>query len=475
MPLSLVQQQKLTQEQVQLQSAMQVLASKLTELPIDGLRERVDTELAENPYLEAENGESGDEYAANPADTAAGGEDFSQYDARKDYSSEDDIPDYLLRQPSGGDIPGENMESGDSQSFYDQLMEQAGEYSIPDHERQILEYIIGSLDDSGFLTKPLNQIADELAIYHNIDTTPDEVERTLHILWQFDPAGVGARSLQECLILQCRRKGMHRSAGHTSLLLKILEENWDDISHSRWDAIRRRHGLSQQQTDLLRQELRKLNPRPGSSMGEKPAATSTHITPDVIVGINQDGTIDLTLNDGDLPTLSISKDAMEMIDQNFVKDYVRRGKLFIGAILKRRQTILSTMQAIVRLQRRYFLTGDEDLLQPMRLEDVAELTHQDLSTISRVTGSKYVDTPYGIRPLRWFFSTAAQGPNGEETSVRRLHQTLGELINDEDKHAPLSDDALASMLREKGYDVARRTVAKYREALGIPTSRMRKI
>lgn len=475
MPLSLVQQQKLTQEQVQLQSAMQVLASKLTELPIDGLRERMDTELAENPYLEATSSETGDEYTQPSTEATASGGDSSEYDARKDYSSEDDIPDYLLRQSSGSDIPGDNMESADSQSFYDQLLEQAGEYTLSDHDRQILEYIIGNLDDNGFLTKSLYQVADELAIYHYLDTTPDEVERILHILWQFDPAGVGARNLQECLIIQCRRKGMHNTAGHSSLLLRILEQNWEDISHSHWDTIRKKYGLTQQQTDILRQELRRLNPRPGSSMGEKPASTSTHITPDVMVSVSQTGNIELTLNDGDLPTLSISEDAMEMIDQSFVRDYVNRGRLFIGAILKRRQTILSTMQAIIRLQKQYFLTGDEDTLRPMRLEDVAELTHQDLSTISRVTGSKYVDTPYGIKPLRWFFSTAAQGPNGEETTVRKLHQTLRELIDDEDKHAPLSDDTLASLLQAKGYDVARRTVAKYRESLGIPTSRMRKI
>ena len=473
MPLSLVQQQKLTQEQIQIQSAIQVLASKLTELPIEGLRERVDAELAENPYLEASSAE-GEAAAPHAEGDDSAGEPL-EYDARQDYSSEDDIPDYLLHQQRDPNVVNETFDTGDSQSFYDQLMEQAREYTLSEHDRKVLEYIIGNLDDNGLLSKPLYQIADELVVYQYLHTTPEDVERVLHILWQFDPAGVGARSLQECLIIQCQRKGHHSKAGHSSMLLRLLENNWEEISHSRWDLIRQKYALSQQQTDILRQELRRLNPRPGSAMGEKPESTTTHITPDVLVEINQDGDIDITLNEGDLPSLSISEDATGMMDQSFVRDYVNRGRLFIEAIQKRRQTIMSTMQAIVQLQKQYFLTGDEDALKPMKLEDVAEITHRDLSTISRVTGSKYVETPYGTHALKWFFSSAAQGPDGETTSIRTLHQRLRYFIEHEDKHSPLSDDALANLLQKEGYEVARRTVAKYRESLGIPTSRMRKI
>lgn len=469
MPLSLVQQQKLTQEQIQLQSAMQVLAAKLTELPIEGLRDRVANELAENPYLEAVHEEKNEEYAPSQE------EEHAEYDVRQDYSSEDDIPDYLLRQSpeNGEEAEGANMESGDSQSFYDQLMEQAGEYDLTPHDRQILEYIIGSLDDDGLLGKPLFQIADELSIYHYCDTTVEEVENVLRILWQFDPAGVGARSLQECLIIQCKRKGHRDTPGHTSLLLKVLEQNWDDITHNRWELIGRKHNLSEQQTALLRGEIRKLNPRPGSSMGEKTSTPETHIVPDVIVTVDQDGHIDLTLNDGDMPTLSISEDAMEMIDESFVRDYVNRGRLFIGAIMQRRHTIMRTMQAIIRLQRQYFLNGEENSLRPMRLEDVAEITHQDLSTVSRVCNSKYVETPYGTHPLKWFFSTAAKATE-QDASVRKLYQALKDIVREEDKSRPLADDIIADMLRQQGFDVARRTVAKYREHLGIPTSRMRR-
>ena len=470
MPQSLIQQQKLTQEQIQLQTAMQVLASKLVELPLEGLRERVEAELAENPYLEASNSDGGDGYI--PDESGGGGASASDYDARQDYSTEDDIPDYLLHQPSGAEA--ESMDSADTQSFYDQMMEQVAGCGLSGHDRQILEYLIGNLGDDGLLAKPLFQIADELSIYHYLDTTPEEVERVLHTLWRFDPPGVGARNLQECLIIQCKRRGYRSVPGHTPLLLKVLERNWEEISHNRWDLIQQRYKLSDQQVGLLRHEIRRLNPRPGSSMGERATSSETHITPDVIVGIDQEGGIELTLNDGDMPTLSVSDDAMEMIDVDYVRDYVNRGKLFIGAIIQRRHTILRTMQAIIKLQRKYLLTGDETLLRPMRLEDIAKITEQDLSTVSRVCNSKYVETPYGTYPLRWFFTTQARTAEDEDVSIRKIHQALREIIAQEDKGAPLKDDELALMLQQQGFDVARRTVAKYREHLGIPTSRMRR-
>lgn len=447
---------------------MQVLASKLVELPLEGLRERVEAELAENPYLEASNSDGGDGYIQD--ESGAGG--VSDYDARQDYSTEDDIPDYLLHQPSGTEA--ESMDSADTQSFYDQMMEQVAGCGLSGHDRQILEYLIGNLGDDGLLAKPLFQIADELSIYHYLDTTPEEVERVLHTLWRFDPPGVGARNLQECLIIQCKRRGYRSVPGHTPLLLKVLERNWEEISHNRWDLIQQRYKLSDQQVGLLRHEIRRLNPRPGSSMGERATSSETHITPDVIVSIDQEGGIELTLNDGDMPTLSVSDDAMEMIDVDYVRDYVNRGKLFIGAIMQRRHTIMRTMQAIIKLQRKYLLTGDETLLRPMRLEDIAKITEQDLSTVSRVCNSKYVETPYGTYPLRWFFTTQARTAEDEDVSIRKIHQALREIIAQEDKGAPLKDDELALMLQQQGFDVARRTVAKYREHLGIPTSRMRR-
>jgi RNA polymerase sigma-54 factor len=323
------------------------------------------------------------------------------------------------------------------------------------------------------MTKPLFQIADELSIYHYCDTTIEEVERILNVLQTFEPAGIGARSLQECLLIQCNRKKTHGNSGNIAVLKKIIEKDWDNISHNRWETIRQKHNLSEQKTEALKLELRKLNPRPGNAMGEKASSPEMYIIPDVCITVDDNGNIELTLNDGDVPTLTISEDTKEMMDITFVQDYVRRGNLFIGAIMQRRNTILRTMQAILKLQRKYFLSGDKRLLKPMSMEDISKITHQDLSTISRVCNNKFVETPYGTKPLRWFFTTAAKTSN-ENLSIRNLHQALRDIVEGEDKKKPFSDDALVDLLKQQGYDVARRTVAKYREHLGIPTSRMRR-
>ena len=471
MAQKLYQEQKLTLEQIQMQSAMQVLASKLTELPLEGLKERIENELAENPYMEASYHETEEALPQNQL-----GQE-QDYDARQDYSSEDDIPEYLLKQPSkyeDSNWAGETIDNSDSQSFFDLMMEQVKESSIADHDRQILEYLIGNLDANGMLNKPLFQIADELSIYHYCDTHPEEVERVLHILQSFEPAGVGARSLQECLMIQCNRKKSHGSPETMSLLKRIIEKEWDNVSHNRWDNIRQKYNLSEQKTILLRQELKKLNPRPGSALGEKSSSAEMYIIPDISITLDTNGNIELTLNESEIPTLTISDDTKEMMNLSFVQDYVRRGNMFIGAILQRRNTILNTMQAIVKMQRKFFLTGDENLLKPMSMDDISKITHQDLSTISRVCNSKYVETPYGTHALKWFFLTAAK-TNDTDISIRNLHLTLKEIVENEDKKQPYSDDALTEMLKEKGFNVARRTIAKYREQLGIPTSRMRKI
>ena len=460
--LSQIQQQKLTQEQIQMQSAMQVLAARLTELPMEGFRERVKAELDENPYLETRHNPD------KPIEEQHTGQS-ENYDQRKDYRNEDDIPDYMLRNtPNGADAEDTNgIETADSQSFYDQLKEQAGEYKLNDHDRKVLEYIIGSLGDDGLLQKPLHEIADELTIYHWCDTTTEDVERMLKVLWQFEPTGVGARNLQECLILQCRKH-------HLQQLEKIIIQDWDDITHNRWSHIQRKYSLTTQQTDNLRAEMHRLNPRPGNAMSEKDSNTTQTITPDFTVEVDADGHIALTLNDADIPTLQISDDAQDMIDQSFVRGYVNKGKLFISAMLQRRQTMMQTMQAIIRIQKQYFAEGDESRLKPMRLEDIARITKLDPSTISRVCNSKYVDTPYGIKSLKWFFTTAVRNSD-DDTTTRQVRNALKEIIDNEDKHHPLGDDKIVLELSRMGFDIARRTVSKYREQMGIPTSRMRKI
>ena len=464
-----VQQQNLTQEQLQIQSAIQVLSAKLTELPLDAFRERLENELTENPYLEAKHDteDSTDTYDS-PAE--------SQYDARQDYKSEDDIPDYLLRQDNGAEAI--ETENADTQSFYEQLIEQANEYTLTPHQHTILEYLIGNLDDSGMLTKPLYQIADELSIYHNTDTTPEQVEHVLHILWQFEPIGVGARTLQECLLIQCRHRG-HSPSDH---ITRILTHDWDSFTHNNWRRIQSKYNLTDIEVEQIRDEIKHLNPRPGNSLSDKPSDTNSQaVTPDFIIDIDTDGEIHLSINDTDIPTLTISDDAMQMINQEFVKTYITRGRLFINAIMQRRQTMLKTMTAIIHIQRQYFLDGDESKLRPMKLEDIARQTSQDASTISRVCNNKYVTTPYGTYPLKWYFSrattkthTTQQQEDHQQIATRQLKTAIKELIQDEDPQAPYSDDELTLHLINQGYQVARRTIAKYREMLNIPNSRMRR-
>ena len=465
-----VQQQKLTQEQVQIQSAIQVLSAKLTELPIDALRERLENELNENPYLEARHD------SEDHADTYPSPTPDAQYDARQDYNSEDDIPDYLLRQDNGTEAI--EIENPDTQSFYDQLIEQANEYTLTPHQRKILLYIIGNLDDAGMLTKPLHQIADELSIYHDTDTTPAQAEQALHILWQFEPIGVGARTLQECLLIQCR----HRGHTPNDTIIRILTNDWDSITHNNWRRIQTRYNLSDIEVDHIRNEIKHLNPRPGSTLSDKPSDTDSQaVTPDFTIDIDTDGEIHLSLNEADIPTLTISDDAMQMINQDFVKTYVTRGRLFINAILQRRQTMLKTMTAIIHIQKQYFKDGDESKPRPMKLDDISKLTGQDTSTISRVCNNKYVSTPYGTYPLKWYFSRATsktsdtdQQATSEQVATRQIKAIIKDLIQSEPPHAPYSDDDLAAHLNQQGYQVARRTIAKYREILNIPNSRMRR-
>lgn len=451
--LSAIQTQKQVQQQRQQLSQQQLLVASLVALSAEDLRERVENECLENPWLESR--------SAEQTPDRERGED---YDARKDYGSEDDIPDYLLRQHHGRE-GAETLDYADTLSFYDRLKEQIGEYDVSDHQREILEYLIGSLDDDGLLKKPLYQIADELQIYHSVDTDEKEVERMLTVLQGFDPPGIGARSLQECLLLQ---------TPEDSILYRVLRDEWEAFSRKRWDSIAASLSLTEAQVEVCKREMHRLNPRPGSALSETEGKSTEQIRPDFIVDIAQDGRLSLTLNEGDVPALFVSEDAAEMISDAFVKGYVEKGRMFIEAMVQRRKTLLRTMRAIVQRQKAFFQSGDETSLVPMRLEDIAGKTEQDISTVSRVTSQRFVQTPYGTYPLKWFFSGTSQ-QDGEDVSSRKLKAALRSLIEEEDKSSPLSDDTLCSILRDDyGYEVARRTVAKYREQMGIPVSRMRK-
>ena len=498
-----IQEQKQTQVQKQTQSIsqQQMLVSSLVELPITQLADRINTEMNDNPALEVESpGENADfsdnseysdysEYAEKADDAALSEREERQsaLDAALENIGRDDedLPVY-----HGGNNLSEDREEmvfGASESFYDQLLEQMRESDLTDRQRDILEYLIGSLDDDGLLRKDLYTISDELAIYHNIDANEKEIESVLHILQDFDPAGIGARSLQECLLLQIARRDDSRVK---QLMQQVVEKYFDEFTHKHWGRIQTALSLNDQQGEALFGELRKLNPRPGASMGETVGRSLQQITPDFIVDTQDDGTITFTLNNGEVPELTLSQsfiDSMNEYQQNkehlsrqtkeallYIKKKVDAAQNFIEAIRTRRHTLTVTMQTIITLQRQFFLDGDEASLRPMILKDVAEKTGLDLSTISRVCNSKYAQTRWGTFPLRHFFSDSYVTESGEELSTRQIKAVLRDIIEAEDKHKPLSDDALREQLTEKGFPIARRTIAKYREALGIPIARLRK-
>ena len=383
--LSQTQTQTLTQEQRLQLTPQQLLAARLTALSLDELRERVEAECMENPWLEKRH--------------TGGG---------------------TRRSP----LTYEMGERGETLSFYDRLTEQMGEYDLSDHERDILEYLIGSLDDNGFITKPLSQIADELEIYHSLSASEEEVGRMLAVLQQFDPPGIGARNLKECLLLQ------HPSAK----LRTVFERHWDDFTGKRWDRIQDKMGLTDAEVERLRREVQHLNPRPGNNPSDPVGRATETIKPDFIVEMDDEGTLRLSLNQGDVPSLRLSSEADDSGSEesaSFVREYRERGQLFIDALTQRRLTMTAVMKAIIRLQRPFFHEGDENLLRPMRLEDVAEKTGLNLSTVSRVTSSKYVETPYGIYPLKWFFSGSST-QDGEAVSTRKVKAALKTLIEAED-------------------------------------------
>ena len=495
MPSSQVHLQVQTQNQIL--SPQQLLLSELTEMPIEALYERVDRELKENVSLEADSAEPADysepteysDYNENDENT-----DFSESsefsdapsDYSADYSTPDDIPDNLPAARHGIT----EAVTQETQSFYDQLEEQIGFFHLSEHEEAILRYLIGSLDDDGLLRVSLQQLQDELEVYHNIPTSREELEHILGILQNFEPSGVGARDLQECLILQVEHAPDHASPTKQQLLT-LLRTQFDSLMLKRWDRIQRAMHLSDGEVSRLRREVHRLNPRPGSSMGEAVGRNLQQITPDFIVEPDAYGHLTLNLNRGHLPPLHVSQDDLDFLSSyegrdpkqlsrterdgvTYLRDRVEKAQLFIEAMRQRWQTLTTTMQAIMHLQYPFFESGDETLLRPMTLEDVANRTGLHLSTVSRVSNSKWVQTPYGIYPLRWFFTSAARLQDGDEVSVRSILAALREIVDTEDKHAPLSDAALAQELQARGYDVARRTVAKYREQLDIPVARLRK-
>lgn len=479
------QVQSQVQQQVQTLSPQQILVVKLLELPAVELEDRVRAELLENPALE----EGKEETAVDDlSENADNDQSDNEYDSLGDYLTEDDIPDYKLqeRNKSKGE-QAEEIPFSDTTSFYETLQEQLRERNLTEHQQALAEYLIGSLDDDGLLRKTLDSISDELAIYAGVDAKEQELEEVLSIIQDFDPPGLGARSLQECLLIQIKRK---EPSSLQQTELSIIEKCYEEFTRKHWDKIIQRLNLSEEEFEAAINEITKLNPRPGSSLGEVIGRNMQQIVPDFIVETFDDGSIVLSLNNKNMPELRMSREFNDMLQEHtynkanqtkeskeamlFLKQKMDAAQGFIDAIKQRQNTLQTTMEAIIDLQRPFFQEGDESLLRPMILKEVAERTGLDISTISRVSNSKYVQTNFGIYSLKYFFSDGYTTEDGEEMSVREIRRILKECIDNENKKKPLTDDELADILKEKGYPIARRTVAKYRQQLNIPVARLRK-
>ena len=507
MTQKLIQTQAQKLQQLQRLSAQQMLQVKLLEMPLTELEDSINAELDDNPALESENPDdllndngneddivmddnsenNNEEEDAFNAETEKEEREDALDSALEDIGRDDQMPDYNTERRNAQNADYEEMVYGDTTSFYDKLKEQMDMQVLSDKEKEIMEYLIGSLDDDGLLRKDIGSISDELAIYQNVDTNEKEIEHVLHILQTFDPAGVGARSLQECLLLQIARmpKGKLRGA-----MREVIEDYFEEFTKKHWDKIKSGMSLNETQVETLQEEIHRLNPKPGASMGETEGRSIQQITPDFIIDTTDDGTVTFSLNRGNIPELTVSTSFTNMIDTYkknkdkmsrqdkeallYAKEKVDKAQGFIEAIKQRRHTLFVTMKAIIDIQKKFFLDGDEADLKPMILKDVADRTGLDVSTISRVSSIKYAQTKWGTFPLKFFFTDSYVTEDGEEMSTRKIKIALQELISKEDKKKPLSDEILAKLLKEKGFPIARRTVAKYREQLGLPVARLRR-
>ena len=478
-----VQIQTQGQQMLQTQglSPLQVMVARLLGLTTIEMEERVRGEVIDNPALEASVREDVSDTADDNSDDDSY-MDTSESIIAGDYSNEDDIPDYKLSAlPQSPEQ--QVFQYADVPTSYDFLLGQLHEQPLTEEQTIIGEYLIGSLDEDGLLHKSLQTIADELAIYHGIDMEESSIEEVLRCIQQFDPAGIGGRNLQECLLLQLDRK---ESTPLIEQQRQILIQCYDDFTHKRRDKIEQKLGWTAEEIGVAIGELVKLNPRPGAALGEGMERSTMQIVPDFIVEIF-DESISLSLNNQNVPQLRVSNEFVQMLDEQaasshadsrnaaqFLRQKIEAARDFIHAIQQREQTLTRTMEAIITLQRPFFLEGDESLLRPLILKDVADLTGYDISTISRATISKYVQTPFGIFPLRYFFSDGITNAEGEEVSIKEVHKIIKELVDKEDKTTPLTDEQLVELLSQRGFQVARRTIAKYRDQLHIPIARMRR-
>ncbi len=489
--------QGLYQRQLQKLSPQQIQLMKLLQVPTALLEERIKEELEENPALEASDEEESEEFENDTTEEFEEEKDEFDLDGSEseydnidisDYvqDGDDDIADYKMKDdnyPEADDnktIP-HKVETG----FNELMLEQIGQLNLNDHQQKVAEQIIGNLDDDGYLRREIGAIVDDLAFRQNVQTSEEEIESLVLQIQQFDPPGVCARNLQECLLIQLEKRA--REGDHVEMAIKVLDKYFDEFTKKHYEKIQRGLSINDEQLREIINQIIKLNPKPGGNIGETGKGEG-YVIPDFFI-INNTGKLELTLNSRNAPDLRISEGYRDMLKDYdrgskkdkrqkeavlFIKQKIDSAKWFIDAIKQRQHTLLSTMDAIMNYQYDFFLTGDDTEMRPMILKDIAEKTNLDISTVSRVANSKFVQTEFGTYRLKFFFSESLQTDSGEEVSTREVKKILSDLIEAESKKNPLSDERLTELLQEKGYNIARRTVAKYREQLNVPVARLRK-
>jgi len=473
--------QKLSPQQIQLM--------KLIQLPTQAFEQRLKQELEENPALESGKEQTNDEFDEIFNNSEEGHDENEKINTEDinidEYLSDDEIPDYRTRVNNySSDDEDKSIPYAAGTSFTQHLKNQLNTFRLNEEESQIAEFLVGSIDESGYIRRSLIDIVDDLAFTQNIYTDEKVVEKVLKTVQQLDPAGVGARDLQECLSIQLHRK---EKTPALELAIDIIDKAFEQFTKKHYEKLMQKFSITQSQLKDAIEEIEHLNPKPGGSYAGNNRIVE-HIVPDFTIRI-VDGELELTLNGRNAPELHISKEYSNMMKGykdsknksksqkdavQFIKQKLDAAKWFIEAIKQRQQTLFITMNAIMNYQKEYFLTGDERNLRPMILKDIADQIDMDVSTVSRVANSKYVDTPYGTKLIKEFFSESMKNDQGEDVSTREIKKILETVIENEDKKKPLTDDKLSKILKEKGYPIARRTVAKYREQLDIPVARLRK-
>lgn len=478
--------QQLQQKLLQKLSPQQIQLMKLLQVPTTALEQRIKQEIEENPALEEYEDDTNEESFEERLESENEDEGDNEFDVN-DYVNDDDIPVYSYAPGNSSDEKEEKqIPYAVGLSFHEMLEDQLALYPLDDRDYIIGSTIIGNLDDSGYLKRSVDAMVDDFAFTRNMEVETDEVKNMLKIVQSLDPAGVGARDLQECLLLQLSRKEDDSEAIKNAYM--IINRFFNEFTKKHYSRIIKRSGITQEQLKEAKNEILKLNPKPGNSLGQT-TKPNHYVIPDFIITI-ENGELNLQLNHRNMPELRVSQTYQDMLkaytekkgkktkkDKEaimFVKQKIDSAKWFIDAIRQRQHTLYITMEAIMNYQRDYFLEDDETKLRPMILKDIAEIVNLDISTVSRVANSKYVQTPFGTFLLKSFFSESMETQSGESVSTREIKKILSDLIDGEDKSKPLTDEHLSKLLKEKGYNIARRTIAKYREQLNIPVARLRK-